>query len=902
VVDVTRAGQSAALVLRGEPGIGKSALLEYSVDTAPEFSVVRAAGVESEMELAFAGVHQLCAPLLDGVARLPDPQQDALETAFGLSAGAAPDRFFVGLALLSLLSETAGERPVLCVVDDVHWLDRASAQVLAFVARRLHAESVGLLFATRTISERDELSGLPELALEGLAESDARELLRSVIPGPLDVTVADRIVAEAQGNPLALLELSRPSTPDQLAGGFGVPETQPLLGRMEAEFRQRIERLPEETQLLLLLAAADPLGDPALLWRAAAELGLTSDAAAPAESDGLVTIGGTVAFRHPLVRSAVYRPAPIGDRRKVHGALAAATDPTLDPDRRAWHHAQAAPAADEEVAAELERSADRAQARGGLAAAGAFLEQAARLTRDPARRWERALAAAETKYEAGAIDAALALLVSLEAGPLADWQHARVDLLHARITYASRRGSDAAPLLLKAAQALDAIDVDLARATYLEALSAAMFAGRLAVGAGVVEVSEAARAAPGPRRRPGSTDLLLDGLTTRFTDGYTVAAPILREALTAFRGGAQLAPHEARWIWLACWAAADLRDDEAWTVLSTTHLRLAREAGALAVIPVVLTVRSFVHAFSGELDAAAALLDEMEILADATGSRAPPYVAQWIAVLQGREGDAMELFEGTVADAMARGEGQALSSAEWGMAILHNSLGRYEAALPLARRAAERTEKEMTGVMALPELVEAAARCGNAELAARPLELLAETARASDTDWAIGLGARSRALLSQGETAETLYREAITRLGRTRIRVDLARAHLLFGEWLRRERRRTDAREHLRTAHELFTTMGMQAFAERAARELLASGERARARTVETQWELTAQEGQIARLARDGLSNPDIGSRLFISPRTVEYHLSKVFTKLDISSRNELSTVLEREPSASQLG
>jgi DNA-binding CsgD family transcriptional regulator len=603
-----------------------------------------------------------------------------------------------------------------------------------------------------------------------------------------------------------------------------------------------------------------------------------------------------VAFRHPLVRSAIYKWAPHGDRRKVHEALATVTDPELDPDRRAWHRAQAAPTADEEVAVDLERSAERAQARGGLAAASVLLDQAARLTSDPTRRAERALAAAQTKYEAGALDASLALLATLDAGPLNDSQRARIDLLRAKITYGSERSSDAPPLLLEAARALEAIDVDVARETYLYALSSAMFAGHLAVGVGPVEVSEAARAAPRPQRPAGPSDLLLDGLAARFTDGYATAAPMLKEAFNAFRTRRQLPPQEARWLWVACWAACDLWDDESWTVLSARQLQLARETGALNDVLLALSTRIYFDALSGELDAAASLFHEMETVADATGGRSFIQLELWIATLRGREGDAIELFEATTSDGLARGDGVAIMAAEAMRATLSNSLGRYEAALDFARRATSHVVEDLSsGMEGLTELIEAAVRCGDVELAARTLDHLSAMARASGTEWVSGLEARSRALLAEGDTAETLYREAIDRLGRTRIRVDLARAHLLFGEWLRRQRRRADAREQLRTAHELFTAMGMTAFAERAARELLATGEKARARKVETQRDLTPQEDQIARLARDGLSNPEIGGRLYISARTVEYHLRKVFTKLDISSRQELQAVLEGE-------
>ena len=896
VLDGARAGRSGVLVIRGEPGVGKTTLLEYAIESASDLKVVRAAGVESEIELPFAALHQLCTPLLDWLDRLPGPQREALAITFGLREGTAPDRFLVGLAVLSLLSEAAADRPLLCVVDDARWLDQASAQVLGFVARRLLAESVVIVFVARDPGE--ELRTLPELVVEGLRDSDARELLASVIPWPLDDRVREQIVAETRGNPLALLELPRGLTPIELAGGFGLPGALSLSGRIEQNFVRRFEGLPSDTQRLLLVAAADPAGDPALLLRATRRLGVASPLLEPAESAGLLEIGGRVRFRHPLARSAVYRTASTEQRRAVHRALAEATDAKVDPDRRAWHRAEATVDPDEDVAAELERAAGRAQARGGLAAAAAFLERATALTLDSSRRAHRALAAAQTKFEAGSIDGALALLVTAEANPCDDIPRAAFDLLRAQIAFASRRGSDAPPLLLRAARDLEAVDVKLARTTYLEALSAALFASRLARGADVTEVAEAARKAPAPATAPSAADLLLDGLALRFTEGYPAAAPILKEALSAFRSEAVMPPHEARWLWLACWVASDLWDDENWTLLSTRHLERARDAGALAAIPFVLSTRSVIHTMSGELVAAASLVDEMRAVSDATGIATAPYGALWLTALRGQEAEASQLIDSTVSEAVGRGEGFALSVTEWVSAVMYNALGRSDAALAALRRTSERAHELSSPTPALAELVEAAAKCGQIQVARGALERLAEMARASGTEWALGVQARSRALLSEGDDAERLYREAIERLQRTRVRVELARAHLLYGEWLRHERRRPDAREQLRTAREMFTAMGVEAFAQRAERELLATGERFHRRTVSSQEGLTPQEAQIARLARDGLSNPEIGARLFISPRTVEYHLHKVFGKLGISSRNELERALSSEPSA----
>ena len=886
LLEDARAGQGGVLVLRGDAGIGKTALLEHALGSSSDMRVLRAGGVESEMELAFAALHQLCAPLLDRLDRLPTPHRDALQTAFGLSAGPVPDRFFVALAVLGLFSEVAEERPVLCVVDDAQWLDKASAQTLAFVARRLLEDSVLVLFAAREPSE--ELTGLPILMVKGLRGADARSLLVSVLPGRLDERVGDELVAEARGNPLALLELPRGLTVAQLAGGFGFPAALSLSGRIEESFLNRLEALPAETQRVLLVAAAEPLGDPSLLWRAAERLGITGAALEPAQSAGLIEIGGRVRFRHPLVRSAIYRAAAPNERRLVHRALGMATDARVDPDRRAWHLAEAVASPDEDVAAELERAAGRAQSRGGLAAAAAFLERASDLTPEPMRRGQRALGAAQTKLEAGALDDAVALLATAESGALDELERARVHLLRAQIAFAARRGSDAPPLLFGAARELEAVDPSLARATYLEALSAAMFPGRLARGSGVVEVSLAALAGPAPPQPPRPQDLLLQGWAIRFTQGYATGAPILKQALSAFRCDRGAPAEELQWLSLACRTAADLWDEESWRLLSARQLELAKAAGAMTAMPSALCGVSHFLAVSGELARAETLLDEMWGAVDATGMAVAPYPALWLAALRGREAELSQLCEDTASDAVARGEGLVLANTEHVSAILNNGLGRFEAATAAVRHAGERADEIGTPTWAVAELIEAAVRCGEHELAERALERLVGTTGPAGTDWALGVEARSRALLDDGDDAERLYLEAIERLGRTGMRVQLARAHLLYGEWLRRERRRRDARRHLRTAFEMFTSMGVEAFAGRVERELLATGEHARKRSVESRDDLTAQEAQVAGLARDGLSNGEIGQRLFISQHTVSYHLRKVFTKLDITSRTQL--------------
>jgi DNA-binding CsgD family transcriptional regulator len=884
LLEAVRGGQSRVLVVSGEAGVGKTALLQAAIGSASGFLVMRAVGVESEMELAFAALQQLCAPLLDRLERLPVPQRDALGVAFGLRAGDAPDRFLVGLAVLSLLAEVAAQQPLVCVVDDAQWLDRASAQALVFVARRLLAESVALVFVTRDPGV--ELEGLSRLVVEGLGDGDARALLGSAVRGPLDERVRERIVAETRGNPLALLELPRGSTPGELAGGFGLLDASGLSGRIEDSFQRRFVRLPVETQRLLLVAAAEPVGDPVLVWRAAGRLGIAVQAAS--ETDGLLTIGARVTFRHPLVRSSVYRAASPEDRQAVHRALADATDREVDPDRRAWHLAQATPAFDEDVAAELERSAGRAQARGGLAATAAFLERAAALTPEPSSRARRALAAAQAKHQAGAFDAALRLVALSESGPLNELQRAQVDLLRAQIAFASSRGNDAPPLLLKAAKRLEPLDQRLARETYLEALTAVFFPGLLASGDSVLETARAARAAPASPQPPRPSDLLLDGLALLITEGYAAGTPILRRAVNAFRGQ-DISPREGRrWLSLASRVAAFLWDDETWDVLSASFVQRARDAGALSVLPSALTIRAGVERFAGRFAVVSSLLDEVAAVNAATGASLAPYVGLALAAFQGREAEAAQPIETATREVMSRGEGQGLTFIHWATAVLHNGLGRYEEALATARQAGENTHPSWWRNWGLVELIEAAARSGEPELAADALGQLSQTTTASGTDWALGIEARSRALLTEGQAAETLYREAIERLERTRVRVELARAHLLYGEWLRRERRRLDAREQLRHAHHSFTEFGMEAFAERARVELEATGEHARKRTVETRDDLTPQEAQISRLAADGATNQEIAAQLFVSASTVDYHLRKAFRKLGVKSRHQL--------------
>jgi DNA-binding CsgD family transcriptional regulator len=888
VVSIRR-GESRSLVLRGEAGIGKTALLEYLIGSASDITVVRVVGTESEMELAYASLHQLCAPLLDRLERLPAPQRDALRIVFGVSAGPAPDRFMVGLAVLSLLSEAAEECPLLCVVDDAQWLDQTSALTLAFVARRLLAEPVGLVFAAREPGE--ELQHVPDLEVDGLRNGDAHALLSSTVGPALDGRVRDRIIAETRGNPLALLELPRGLTAMELGGGFGMPEAHDLSKRIEQSFVRRLESLADDARRLLLVASAEPLGDPLLLQRACACLGVALSAVDA--TDGLLALDERVTFRHPLARSAVYWSASGPERRAAHLALAEVTNRDVDPDRRAWHLAAAAAGPDEAVARELELSADRAQARGGFAAAAAFRRRAVALTDDPAWRADRALAAAEASLGAGAFDVARSLLAAAQAGPLDELGRARVNRLQAEVAFTENRGGDAPLLLLQAARSLETLDVRLSRDTYLDGWAAGLFAGGLAAAGGsLLDVSRAAATAPAPADPPLPCDLLLDGLALVFTGGRPAAAPVLRRAVAAFASDEVSVEEVLRWGWLASRAANLIWDYDRGLEIAACAVQLARNSGSLEVLAAADNAWGQAAAFGGDFAGAAVSEAEVEAVKTATRTRIAPHAAVVLAGLRGQEAEASELIDGIVAESSAGGQGTAAQYAHWATSVLMNGLGRYEEALAAAVKASEDMPELHIASWALSELIEAATRCENAELADGALARLGEQTDACDTDWALGIHARSRALLSEGEAAERWYREAIDRLGRTRLRPDLARAHLLFGEWLRRANRRVDARAELRAAHELFVTIGMEAFAERAQGELLATGEKVRKRTAETRDELTPQERQIARLARDGQSNPEIGAQLFLSPRTVEWHLRKVFVKLEIHSRWELPNAL----------
>ena len=892
-------GYSGALVLRGEAGAGKTALLDETVAAAVAggLRTARLTGVEPETQLGYAGLHRFLLPFADHLERLPDPQRDALRSTFGLVAGPPADRFLVALAVLTLLAEAASAVPLVCVIDDLQWLDPESVVVLGFVARRLYAERVVLLFAVREpAGELPALAGLPELVVAGLAEGAALELLASLAPGRLSPAVGARIVAETGGNPLALVEVAGELSPGQLAGAEALPEPLPAGGSLEQAFGRRVRRLPAEARLLLAVAAAEPTASEPLLWRAAGQLGIDPDAAAAADLGGLAEVDSQVAFRHPLVRSAVYYAIPLGQRRLIHQALAAVEDGS-EPDRVAWHLGMAAVGSDEAVAARLEQAAGRARDRGGYAATVTFLTRAAELSAGEGPRAGRLLAAAEAALIAGQPFRAGALLEEATPNlgdPLARAQAKR---LQGTLRLALGRADEAATVLLEAARALAPTDVRGAREALLEALRAALYVGWSASQAVLAEIADAARALPaagGPTA--SAADLLLDGFAARAADGYPASVPLLRRAI-AMLGAGELSPQEGlRWLALGCAAAAELFDDQAQHALAIRMVQLARDQGALTMLPVALANQSMrAEVMAGGFDAARACFTEGSEISAATGNPgvigtaglAEVYELAW----RGRETDARRVAAAVAREATGAGRGSHSMDAQYCLAVLELGLGNYQAALQSALGVYEDDAPDV-GTQVLPDLVEAGARCGQTGVAEAALERLAERAAAAGTPLALGLLARSRALLAGDADAEPLYEEAVKHLTQCRARPQLARAHLLHGEWLRRQRRRRDAREQLRTTHDMFTSMGAEAFAERARVELLATGERARQRTAGTEAELTPQEAQIARLVSEGDSNRDIAAQLFLSPSTVDYHLRKVFRKTGVTSRTQLARTM----------
>jgi DNA-binding CsgD family transcriptional regulator len=897
LLDAVRAGMSGTLVLRGEAGIGKTALLERAVSSASDFRVVRALGIESEMELGFAGLHQLVSPFLTQLDRLPTPQRDALASAFGLMAGRPPDRFQVGLATLTLLADAASEQPLLCIVDDTQWLDLESAEVIAFVARRLVADRIALLFAVREPAERRvPLNGLPDLHIGGLLAEDVRSLLATIVAFPLDRQVSERIINETDGNPLAVLELTAELTPRQLLGAALLPEPLPIGSRLQQRFLRQVGDLPEDTQTLLLLAAAEASGDPVVVWRAANQLGLERDAVAAAEAKRLIVVGPGIAFRHPLIRSAIYHGATPAERRRMHDALAAASDAITDPDRRAWHRSAAAVAPDEDVAAELSEAGERAQQRGGYASSAAFFGRAADLTPDRGRRAQRLLAAAQSSLMAGAPDRAQALLDQAMPELEDPLQHAVAQSLDGGVRFALGQGGQTPSILLEAARSMGSFDVALARQTLLGALEGAVYIHPATTGPVLKEIASEAMALP--RRRetpPRPADFLLDGYAALIITGYPSGAPLLRQAIQHMANGELDATDGLRWLGLVSLAAQSLFDDAAVQTVATRWVRLAREHAALAILPIALSYLGGAQLAAGRLKECDALYEQSLEISAATGNpgilgaaaRGNAYLLAW----RGKESDARAGAAAHLAYALERGQAGIVHFAQYALMILELGLGRYQAALENALPIYD-DDPPAAGSWVLPNLVEAAARSGHHAAARDALHRLTERATAGGSPLGLGLLARSRALLAAHTEAESLYRESLDQLGRSSAKPEQARSHLLFGEWLRRQGRRRDARDQLRTAHEMLASMGIEAFAERARVELLATGERARKRTVEAQVQLTPQERQIARLVRDGARNQEIAAQLFISPSTVQYHLVKVFRKLGVTSRTQLARIL----------
>jgi DNA-binding CsgD family transcriptional regulator len=872
-------GHGGALVLEGDPGVGKSALLDEAASQASGLSVLRVAGAESELVLPYAALHQLCSQMITRRDRLPGPQAGALEIALGLSSGPVPDRFLVSLGTLGLLSDQACEQPLLCIIDDSQWIDQESLQALAFVARRADADPFALVFSSRVALE--ELAGIPRLVVGGLAAADACDLLASVVPGRLDPAVRDRVVAETQGNPLALIELPRGLNVGQLAGGFGLPDPQQLSNRLEDSFARRARALPLPAQRALLLVAADPIGAAPVLRRAARALGLSlEDDARAAEADGLISLAGQARFRHPLVRSAIYRSAVARDRRLAHAALAGALDADEDRDRRAWHLAHGSTSPDDGVAAELERSAERAKSRGGPAAAAAFLELAATFTSDAGHRARLTIASAESKYDAGALHQAAALLDGLDPARLADADRALLDLIRARILFTRRGSGETVVLLTAAAQRLESVNAGLARATYLHAFSAGSFLGREVTVGQWLDLGRAAAAAPPPAGRPDSSDLLLDGLARQLTTGYGASLEPVRQALAQLAAPEGDSPIEV--LWMACCAAIVIWDDASWNTLAGQFVAEGYRTGALVHLLAAVQMRAIACVLAGDFAEAAAQVAQKDLLTAIIGpthggDSARAFLAAW---------------RGEDAPAVTAGPtwGFEADVTSYATAVRCNAIGRYQDAMEAAQ--VFLVDANGRWAPALPELVEAAVRCEQLELARQAADQLAATTSVSGTHWATGIECLCRALLADDEAAEQYFTEAIDHLDRTRIVTSLARAALLYGEWLRRQGRRSDARDQLRAARKMFATMGAEAFTERAERELRATGERQRTRPASPGTQLTPQESQIVRLAIDGQANADIAAQMFISPRTVEYHLHKVFTKLGITSRNQLSRAL----------
>jgi DNA-binding CsgD family transcriptional regulator len=888
LLDGARASRSGALVLRGEPGIGKSALLDYAVAHADGMRVLMGSGVEAESELPFAGMHQLLWPVLDRADELPDVQAGALRGAFGLSADRVDDRFLVSIALLGVLTAVADDEPLLCVVDDAHWLDSASAEALVFVARRLQVDPVALLVAAREgEARRFEAPRLPELALSGLGEREAVALLEAA---RLPAAVRDELVRATGGNPLALHELPTALTADQRAGRSPLDLDLPLTEGIERAFLARVLPLGDDARRLLLLAACDDTGDPGTVLRAAQALDIPGEAFDTAEGAGLLLTDGVhLRFRHPLLRSAVYRGASFGERRAAHEALAAALGDDANADRAAWHRAVVAMAPDDAAADALAATADRAQRRGGHAAAARALERAADLDSDTQRRTDHLLGAAAASALAGRHDTAQALLDRAEPGVRDRVRRAQAARVRGQVEFAGGRPAEAHAVL--AAAARDILPLD--KRTGLELLGYACVAAAMA---GELEgLARSYQLAASVEPDPDSDEQvflvnLLAGLGHGVMTGDTAtAAPLIEQALT--RADSLDDPRLIEMagssnILLGNWPRARRYFDRA--------IRLARERGALGVMPQTLALRANVVLWEGFVAEAAEGAGEAMRLADDIGAEnvrsMPVTCLAWIAAMRGDEEECERLANEALGLAVERGVAMAAGLATWALAHLDVGLGRWEAALVRLvslQDVRPGFSHPLIPVLSAWDRVEAAVRVGRPEIAAEAVALLHSWVDGSAPPWAVPVLADCRALIAAPDEVEAQFAAAVEGLEHART-LDRARIQLHYGEHLRRGKRRTDARAHLREAFDGFERLGAAPWADRARRELRATGETARKRDISPLAQLTPQELQVARLVGEGATNKAVAAQLFVSPKTVEYHLRKVFDKLGIASRGEL--------------